>query len=152
MTPRRYAALPKRISAYSILLAAMLVGCDRDSFRGTSASPGTSASAIVARLTDDPEQTRGTPGVLLLGSVRGGDSIRRTLYLQNTSAVAQKVDRWTSSCDCLELGEVPLVVPPRGQRDISLSIGGESLLDFRGALAIEIAGYDGDRRVVSFEL
>lgn len=160
MTPRSCGLAGRQLSAprerslvvWTLLpLGAVLVGCDRAPSPHSPVAPAASSPAIVVRLADDAQSTRAVAAALELGAVRAGESLRGSVNLQNTSATAQTIDRWVTSCECLDLGETPLVLPPGDERQIVLAIDGESLAEFRGTLAIEVVGYHADRPIVSFE-
>ncbi len=107
-------------------LAAPLVGCD-------------------TRAANDRKLLRSLsvyPRPLILGDLRADEHASGLLNLRNHESSSVKIDSATSSCDCVTVSPMSLVVHPNETANLLVSYDPEASSTLRGELQVDLEGFD----------
>lgn len=76
-----------------------------------------------------------------LGEVASAYSGRKKLLLVNDSRAPVQLDRFSTSCECMQVEGLPVTIPPSGQKEIVVSTDLSHEANFMGKLAVEVQLY-----------
>ena len=95
-------------------------------------------SAILAETPSFPLSIR--PDPLSLGTLRPGVSAKGMLTLRNSGAEPITVERIDTSCPCVTLSPIPLVVPSNASATLTVAYDANDDPRFRGGLEVDVIG------------
>lgn len=153
---RRPADLRKNISdrsfAYPLIstgLAAALsmaaiLGCSSDRRRPPNPPPP-SADPAISGLT-------ATPNPIDLGIVEPGQDAHAEVRVRNTGGRPCIIDRITTTCPCIRVGTMPLVLDSGEALVLDVLFDPSEEPEFRGRLQVEVNCYAGEEVVLGFSV
>ena len=98
------------------------------------------------RVQTHPPGRADEPQAINLGTVRWGESVRRTLSVENNTADPAVIDGYDTSCECLRLVGLPLAVASGGEARFAVLLNETDEHDFRGTLGIAVRVHCGSAR------
>jgi hypothetical protein len=109
----------------------------------TSKASPPSENILCVQILSSTFQTSANPPLqrIDIGTVRQGDTVRRTLIVKNLTQTQVVIDRFETSCDCLKLTGVPMTIDAGKESRIAAELDESHESEFCGNLAIEANGY-----------
>jgi Protein of unknown function (DUF1573) len=138
---RRYPRLVWRAAA----LAALGLAAGTLAALGLSAARSPASATSAMKPADEGGEglpLRATPGLISLGTLGPGQTASGSFELQNRGTLPVEVARVETSCPCLEVGPAAMEIAPGGSAALTTRFNPAAEPDFRGRLAIEVAGRD----------
>ena len=88
------------------------------------------------------------PDPIDLGSLSQGESARASLRLRNCQDDPVTLARVETSCPCIAVDPLPILIAPRETQAVTVSFDPSSETNFQGGLRIDVVGYDKSGLVV----
>ncbi len=83
----------------------------------------------------------------MLGEVYPGEQAEAFLSVQNAEDATVTIDRIETSCLCVNVGAVPVVLGPHEMKDLKVTFNPLNDPEFEGRLSVEVTGYLTDGRI-----
>jgi hypothetical protein len=101
-----------------------------------------------------PDKTTGELSVqrIDLGSVGQGETLRRTIIIENRTSNPITIDRFDSSCDCLKFRAVPISIGVGANARLQASVDERNDSSFHGALRVQVTAYAAAAAALKFDV
>lgn len=145
-----------RLASAVLILAIAMPGCSRSATgingyppRSQNANSGSviQVSSLVAAEHDDVPVQR-----IDLGSIKQGDSIRKSISIENQTSAPFTINHIEASCECTSFPGLPLPVPAGGSNQLTIVADESHETEFHGSLGIQATAADETQSLFKFEI